>query len=202
MAQFPIRETEILGLGSTMITGFTNNPAIYPAPPVTPADLQIAFDATIAARDAATAAEAAAKQAYTDKDLALQNLTDKMKEDLRYAETTVDMDDDKLQLIGWGGRKAPEALQPPGQARLLEAPREGEGWIFLDWKAPVDGGQVASYRIERRERPEGPWTIAGMALETETTLHDQTRGVEWEFRVIAVNKAGDGEASNTVMAVL
>jgi len=153
-------------------------------------------------RDLSRAAEAAAKQAFTDKELAFQNLTDKMKEDLRYAEATVNMDDDKLQLIGWGGRKAPEALQPPGQARLLEAPREGEGWIFLDWKAPSEGGQVASYRIERRERPAGAWTIAGMALETETTLHDQTRGVEWEYRVIAVNKAGEGEASNTVMVVL
>ena len=126
MAQFPIRETEILGLGSSLITGLTNNAALYPAPPVTPADLQIAFDLTIAARDAATAAEAAALQATTDKELAFQNLTDKMKEDLRYAENTVNMDDDKLKLLGWGGRKAPEALQPPGQARLLEAPREGE----------------------------------------------------------------------------
>ena len=216
MAQFPIRETEILGLGSSLITGLTNNAALYPAPPVTPADLQIAFDLTIAARDAATAAEAAALQATTDKELAFQNLTDKMKEDLRYAENTVNMDDDKLKLLGWGGRKAPEALQPPGQARLLEAPREGESRKrglyqasespsetgLSPFSAPTDGGKVASYKIERRQRPEGPWNIAGLALETETTLHDQTRGVEWEYRVIAVNKAGEGEASNTVMAVL
>jgi hypothetical protein len=36
----------------------------------------------------------------------------------------------------------------------------------------------------------------------EIRLSDQTRGTEWEFRVIAVNKAGEGLSNNTVMAVL
>jgi len=202
MAQFPIRETEILGLGESIITGLTNNAGIYPAPPVIPADLQTAFDGAIAARQAAVAAEAAALQATTDKELAFQNLTDKMKEDLRYAENTVDMDDDKLKLLGWGGRKAPTSLQAPGQARLLEAPREGEGWVFLDWKEPVDGGAVAAYKIQRRERPSGTWADVGMAIESEITLGNQERGKEWEYRVVAVNKAGGGQPSNTVMAVL
>lgn len=202
MAQFPARETEVLGLGDSLITGLENNVPIYPSPPVSTIDLQAAFDATIAARDAAVAARAAAEQATTDKELALEDLVEKMKDDLRYAENTVDFDDDKLKLLGWGGRKVPKALEAPGQARALEAPREGEGWIFLDWKEPVDGGQVASYKIERRERPEGPWSIAGMAMESEITLHNQERGKEWEYRVVAVNKAGEGMPSNTVMAVL
>ena len=86
--------------------------------------------------------------------------------------------------------------------RALEAPRQGDGWVFLDWKEPVDGGKVAAYKIERRERPSGPWTDAGMAIESEITLSNQERGKEWEYRVIAVNKAGEGVPSNTVMAVL
>ncbi len=31
---------------------------------------------------------------------------------------------------------------------------------------------------------------------------NQERGKEWEYRVIAANKAGDGPVSNTVAAVL
>jgi len=41
-----------------------------------------------------------------------------------------------------------------------------------------------------------------MAIESEITLTNQERGKEWEYRVIAINKAGEGDPSNTVMAVL
>ncbi len=41
-----------------------------------------------------------------------------------------------------------------------------------------------------------------MAIESEITLSGQERGKEWEYRVIAVNKAGEGTPSNTVMVVL
>jgi len=94
------------------------------------------------------------------------------------------------------------ALQPPGQARTLEAPRQAEGWVFLDWKEPAGGGAVASYKIERRERPVGPWMLVGVALQSEATLNNQERGKDWEYRVIAVNKAGEGAPSNTAAAVV
>jgi len=202
MARFPSKEAEVLALGQEMVTGLAANAAIYPSPPVSVIDLGSALNAYMTAKNAATAAQAAAEEATTTKDEALQALTDDMKADLRYAENTVDFDDDKLKLIGWGGRKAKTSLEAPGQARTLEAPRQGEGWIFLDWKSPTDGGKVAAYKIQRRERPSGPWTDAGMATESEITLSDQERGKEWEYRVIAGNKAGEGETSNTVMAVL
>ena len=202
MAKFPRREDGIVALAGEMSAGLTANPTVYPAPPVAPLDLETAMGTYIAAREAAVAEAAAAEQATTTKEEALEGLTDAMKADLRYAENTVDFDDDKLKLLGWGGRKAGTSLEPPGQPRTLEAPREGEGWLFLDWKEPVEGGKVASYKIERRERPEGPWSIAGVAMETEVTLASQERGKEFEYRVIAVNKAGEGMPSNTVMAVL
>ena len=36
----------------------------------------------------------------------------------------------------------------------------------------------------------------------KTFIIDQPRGKELEYRIVAVNKADDGEASNTVMVVL
>ncbi len=202
MARFPVSESEIVMLGQTMTIGLVNNVAIYPAPPVTTADLGTVMGNYIDAKNVATAAQAAAEQAIIDKNAALQLLVDDMKADLRYAEITVNYDDAKLKLIGWGGRSAATALTPPGQTRALEAPRQGEGWIFLDWKEPVDGGAVAAYKIQRRMRPDGPWTNVGMAVESEITLTNQERTKEWEYLVIAVNKAGEGAPSNTVMAVL
>ena len=125
-----------------------------------------------------------------------------MKKDLRHAETITDFDDDFLKRIGWSGRKAKTRLLPPGQCQTLAAPRQGEGWVFLDWKELIDGGRPAAYKIQRRQRPADAWQDVAVAMDSEITLADQPRGKDLEYRVLAINKAGDGEASNTVFVVL
>ena len=169
-----------------MVSGLTGAEGLpnvnYPSPPVAPAELTALINAYTTARNAAIAAQAAAEDATTAKDEALEDLADAMKSDIRYAENTVDFDDDKLKLIGWAGRKERTPLAPPGQARLLEAPKQGEGWVFLDWKAPIDGGAPAAYKVMRRERPAGPWEDAATAVITEATLVEQPRGKELEYR--------------------
>jgi len=173
-----------------------------PAPPISVMNMATTISAYATAKNTAIAAQAAAEQAISDKEEALEDLTDAMKAEIRYAENTVNYDDDKLKLIGWAGRKTRTPLTPPGQARLLEAPRQGEGWVFLDWKAPTDGGKPSAYKVTRRIRPDGPWDDVATAVITEITLIDQERGKEWEYRIEAINKSGEGEPSNTVMAVL
>jgi hypothetical protein len=94
------------------------------------------------------------------------------------------------------------------------------GGVFLDWKAPVDGGRVSAYKMQRREQPEGAWQNVATAIlsaclpapsearqagghaPAESTLVAQPKGKELEYRIIAINKAGEGEASNTAMVVL
>ena len=132
----------------------------------------------------------------------IAELRDALKSDIRYAENTVKFDDDKLKLIGWSGNQTPTALAPPGEVRQLEAPKQGEGWVFLDWKQPAEGGRVSAYKIQRRNCPEGAWQDVATAIETESTLVEQPKGKELEYRIIAINKAGEGEASNTAMVVL
>jgi len=202
MARFPRTEAEVVALAQAMRSGLTDNAAIYPAPPVLPVDLTTLINTYISDKNTAIAAQAVAEEATSDKDDALESLADAMKTDIRYAENTVDFDDDKLKLIGWAGRKSATALTAPGQSRLLEAPKQGEGWVFLDWKAPADGGVPAAYKVMRRERPAGAWEEIATAVISEATLVDQSRGKELEYRIIAVNKSGDGEPSNTVMVVL
>ena len=153
MARFPISEAEIKVLAQNIAAGLAANAATYPAPPVTAVALQAVLDSLITLTDEAVAAQAAAEQATVTKNAGLDELTDAMKAILRYAEDTVDYNDAQLTLLGWGGKAAAVALQAPGQARTLEIPSQGEGWVTLDWKKPIDGGAVASYKIERRERP-------------------------------------------------
>ncbi len=207
MARFPKSEAEIVILAQTIASGMLPagpdgpNPN-FPAPPVTSANLTTLVTAYSTAKTAAMAAQAAAEQATTAKDEKLTELVEGMKSDIRYAENTVNFDDEKLKLIGWGGRKAPTALEPPGQTLMLEARNQGEGVVTFTWKAPVDGGKPSAYRIMRRERPGGPWIDVGTAVVTHATLVDQTRGKEFEYRIVAINKAGEGEPSNTVLVVL
>ena len=189
-------------MAQAMKGGLTDNAAIYPAPPVLPVDLTTLVNTYTSVKNTAIAAQAVAEEATADKDDALDSLVEAMKKDIRYAENTVDFDDDKLKLIGWAGRKTATALTAPGQSRLLEAPKQGEGWVFLDWKSPIEGGAAAAYKVMRRERPDGPWAEVATAVITEATLVEQPRGKELEYRIVAVNKAGGGEPSNTVMVVL
>ena len=202
MAGFPKSEAEILALAQELVTGLSANVAVYPSPPVSVMDLATTINSYVSAKNAAIAAQATAEQATSDKEDALEDLTEAMKAEIRYAENTVNYDDDKLKLIGWAGRAARTDLAPPGQPRLLEAPRQGEGWVFLDWKAPSDGGKPSAYKVMRRIRPDGPWEDVATAVITEMTLVDQERGKEWEYRIVAINKSGEGEPSNRVMAVL
>ena len=79
------------------------------------------------------------------------------------------------------------------QEALPQNAQEGEVWVFLAWKAPIDGGQVAAYKVQRRERPAGEWSDVATAMESEITVNGQMCSNEVQFRVIAMNKAGESE---------
>jgi len=204
MAAFPAKESEILALSEKIIAGLEENTGVYPAPPLPVADLTVKLDSYLASKNAEQAAQATLEAAVIAKREALQDLADGMRTELRYAENTVHFDDAKLKLLGWGGRRSKAPLQPPGQARSLEIARQGAGSISFRWKAPVDGGSVSAYKTQRLERftPDAPWLDVGTSVGTEIALTNQERGKEFEFRIMGINRAGEGEASNTVMALL
>nr|VFJ87178.1 MAG: Fibronectin type III domain-containing protein [Candidatus Kentron sp. H]VFJ88820.1 MAG: Fibronectin type III domain-containing protein [Candidatus Kentron sp. H]VFJ95070.1 MAG: Fibronectin type III domain-containing protein [Candidatus Kentron sp. H] len=201
-SKFPKVEAKILDLGQEISAGLAANTDIYPAPPMSVTDLDDAIAAYEAARDEMVAAQAQAKLAVEKKDQVLKALVGGMKSILRYAENTVDYDDGKLNLIGWSGRHKPTHLTAPGQVRELDSPDRGEGWIALHWKKPIDGGKVASYKIQRKEGDSENWLDVGVAVELNITVSGQPSGKHLEFRVVAINRAGDGMPSNGVLAVL
>ena len=201
---FPRRELDIVRLAQDVANGFTANPDTFPAPPASPERLLEAVGQYNAARDASIAATATAVQGTASKSDALDELAGLLKADLRYAESMSNGDSSKLHLIGWGPPREPRPndLETPGQVITLEVRQEGKSWVTLGWKQPFDGGPVSAYRIQRRRRDGGEWTDVGTSVETAATLSDQEPGVELEYLVIGVNKAGEGPASNVVRAVL
>lgn len=199
--RFPTTEAEIRALAQSIIAGLEGN-ANFPSPPFSAAQLQALLDTVIQRSDAQVLSQATAKQDTDSKQASISDMAAALKSVLRYAENAAHGEDTLLAQLGWGGRAASHALQAPGQSRLLEVTQQGTGWVTLDWKKPADGGAAASYKIERRGRAEGDWKLAGISVETEITLNNQERGKEWEYRVLAINKAGEGAPSNIVTAVL
>jgi len=202
MPRFPKKEADIVALAEQLWRGLWSNRPIYPNPPIHPISLRFKAMIYRRCRENLIAKQVAAEAANTTKHEALEELIEAMKSDIRYAENTVNYDDAKLKLLGWAGKKMATVLTPPGQARLLEAPKQGKGWLFLDWKAPVGGGTPKAYKVQRRLRSGGSWQDMATAILTEATLVEQPRGAQLEYRIIAVNKSGEGQPSNTVSIVL
>nr|VFK37604.1 MAG: Fibronectin type III domain-containing protein [Candidatus Kentron sp. SD]VFK41284.1 MAG: Fibronectin type III domain-containing protein [Candidatus Kentron sp. SD] len=172
------------------------------SPPAPAEEINESLAECQSALDAVVAAKAALKEAVATKDGKFETLEVRMKKDFRYAEDAVDKDDAKLARIGWSGRHAPTPLAVPGQARSLHLTAQGGDWLEMDWKKPAGGGRVATYRIQRQEAGSGPWTLVEIAMETEARIADQARGSRLEYCVVAANKTGEGEMSNTVTVSL
>ena len=202
MRRFPTREADVAALARQIISGLTQNAETFPTPPLPPAELQSALEAYRRTHAAAVSARAAAAAAFDEKDEALQELIYGMKAELRYAEHAARHDDVKLKSLGWRKRKESATTAPPGSARSLEVKREGPGWVCLDWRRPEDGGVVATYQVQVYNADKDEWKTVELCFETLTVLIEQERGVDLTYRVVTLNKAGEGLASNTVTVVL
>uniref|UniRef100_A0A670I8A8 Immunoglobulin superfamily member 22 n=1 Tax=Podarcis muralis TaxID=64176 RepID=A0A670I8A8_PODMU len=89
-----------------------------------------------------------------------------------------------------------ENLHPPGQASQPQVTDVTKDAITITWSPPAkDGGSpVMGYVVERRKKGSNLWVPVSKELIQDT---------EYEFRVIAVNRAGPGQpssASNSVVA--
>ena len=205
MAEFPQRENDIIALAQAIVRGLRNSPDLLPAPVVSPDELEAVSEefrqAALTAAETRTAAKAATKR----KREVLQRLKRAMRRVLRHAESATAWDGKKLKLIGWGARRPGKRLQPPGQVTHLRIFEEGRDWIALDWNPPskeTGTGRVRAYRVERTRSGKNEWAPEGLAIEPSIMLKNQERGVEWQYRVIAVNREGEGMESNVETAVL
>ena len=197
MPTFPLREADVTALAQSLTAGLNANPASFPAPPVSPDQLQSALNAFIAAREDLLAAEAACQEARRAKNRLFDQLKTAIKTDLRYAEISADANDATLKLLGWGAARPKNSAPAPGQCLNLNASPDGPGNLKLTWRPPVDGGKALAYIVQRRDA-DSAWTDIATSLKPAASLTGQARAQTLEFRVTAHNKSGPGPASNTV----
>ena len=85
---------------------------------------------------------------------------------------------------------------PPSQPDVTDY---NERSMTLKWKAPIDDGgmPITAYNIESRTVAGGEWQIWECldTAVTSVTLQKLQKGQEYQFRVIAINKAGRSEPS-------
>jgi len=202
MARFPERESEIVALAQNIIDGFNANPEIYPAPVIPARDIETTLGKLKEAQKQSVAAKAAADLAFANKKAILQELVDQLKFDLRYAESAVKRDDNKLKLLGWGGPASAGTMPVPGVIRDLEAIRVSPGVVRLTWKRPRGGGKVAAYEVQKFDMSQQMWQNAATAIKPESLLVNQPVDETLQYRVIAVNGTGPGTPSDVVRVVL
>lgn len=84
----------------------------------------------------------------------------------------------------------------PGKPAVVDWDRDH---VDLEWEAPKsDGGSpITGYILQKKEKGSPYWTNAVQvpAGQTKGTVPGLTEGQDYEFRVIAVNKAGQSEPS-------
>lgn len=202
MARFPLKESEIMLLCAELAAGLTAHGDVYPAPPVDVAALGALLTGALNATGEVQEAKAVYAGKVEAKRAAFAALMQGMRDDLRYAEVTVHFDDELLKLLGWKARHKRRRLAAPGQAMDLRIVEEGPGRISLAWRAPGNGGKPAFYRVEQQRLGEDAWELAGVSPVPALRIEGQERGVEFWYRVVAQNKAGEGMPGNSVAAVL
>uniref|UniRef100_A0A671FUY1 Immunoglobulin superfamily member 22 n=1 Tax=Rhinolophus ferrumequinum TaxID=59479 RepID=A0A671FUY1_RHIFE len=98
-------------------------------------------------------------------------------------------------------------LEPPGLASQPQVTDVTKEAVTITWNAPTqDGGApVLGYIVERRKKGSNLWVPVNKdpIQDTKCTVDGLLEDTEYEFRVIAVNKAGPGHPSmpsNSVVA--
>ena len=85
---------------------------------------------------------------------------------------------------------------PPSAPEVTDG---NERSMAIRWKAPIDDGgmPITSYHVEARSTGE-EWQIWELldTPVTSVTLQKLQKGFEYQFRVIAINKAGKSEPSH------
>ena len=201
MSQFPKNRPEILELAQKVLNGFINHPDIFPDPPLDLEAYRSNIQKNYIVYDRVASLRAALEEAIQEAEDSTSLIGDQTRTNVRYAEN-LDLNEQQLALIGWGGRATPSPQTVPGQTRHLEILSHGEGSVELHWKAPNDGGKPSSYKIYRRELPNGDWILVDSIASKSIVLSNQPCGKSLEYKVVAMNKSGDGAESNTVVVTL
>ncbi|XP_067934437.1 twitchin-like [Watersipora subatra] len=87
----------------------------------------------------------------------------------------------------------------PGAPGIPEVEEVGNDFVNLSWEKPADdgGGRITGYIVERREPKAEKWTRVNYTpvMALQYNIANLIEDFTYEFRVLAVNEAGEGKPS-------
>lgn len=202
MVTFPDTETNIAALAEQMIDALNAHSEVYPTPVIPIPELKDSLNQYKYAQTRVMTAQAQAQQAIAEKQQALKELIDKMNSNLRYAESVTRRSEEQLKLLGWNPLSPKTPLEVPGIIHDLEISRTEQGTAVMHWQKPTTGGKVSAYKVQLFEEEHGIWTTVAIETHTDALLLYQQVGKPLNYRVMAINSAGEGTPSNPVEVVL
>jgi len=203
MTQYPRTQSQIAALANSMIGGFTEHPDYFPHSDSTA--LQEALDEYNSSCAALVDAQSQAAIAAGTKQEKLNKLQDIIKNQIKLSQVDCVDDPARLACIGWGQRKDAHPVSLPGQSYGLAIAAQCDCWLLLEWnKPPYDTARpVRYYSIERRKADgTDDWQSVATSINNELKLKNQPQMTRFEYRVKAVNAAGESMPSNTITAIL
>uniref|UniRef100_A0A1B0DIT2 Uncharacterized protein n=1 Tax=Phlebotomus papatasi TaxID=29031 RepID=A0A1B0DIT2_PHLPP len=101
---------------------------------------------------------------------------------------------------------AKNPFDEPGKPGKPQPQDWGADFVDLEWTPPKDdgGAPIQKYVIQKRDKAGRAWTDAATVPgdRTKATVPNLEEGHEYEFRVVAVNKAGPGEPSDASRSIV
>lgn len=198
--EFPEREEDILDLARRIIEAMEQDPETFRDAPFSAAELRAAVQRARAASDGADAADRAQRRAFAEKEQSLEALKGSLGRGVWSVEVNVRGTPERLSGLGWGGSETTDRT-PPGAVREFAVHSMVGTSVVLHWRPPATGGPAAEYRIQRR-MPGGAWEDLATTVDNECLLSDQPRGIEYDLRVLAVNRSGASQPSDGVTVLL
>lgn len=200
---WPESEDAILDVAEELIRMLRAHPDAFPNPPHSADELQAAVEGFRALQAESDQADSRMLHAYLAGQETLRTLRHEVTQHGADVEVNVLGHPERLSWQGWGGRAGAGEWEPPGAVRDFTVDSTASDWILkLTWRPPADGGPAATYVVQRR-KPRGDWTNRYVDLPgNDCLLLNEPKGIELDYRVVAVNPAGEGEPGEVVTVVL
>lgn len=183
----------------TNVQAKLNGSTVFPAPPVSAADMALKAQEL---EDAIEAATDGSKSARADRDAVVAEVQDLLRITADYVRMVANGDEAKLTKSGFPMAKLPQPVGTVGTPLLLDARMTGKpGVVELRWTGVPNRRAYHVYVTDQDPSlPGTTWTLTGVTSKTRFTADSLEAYKAYWFCVSAIGSLGEGVKSDPIIA--